>query len=1038
MRKILTLVVGLLCINAAVLAQKTVTGKVSDDKTGEALPGATVQVRGTQVIAKAGADGSYSIQVPAGSRVLTVSFVGYEPRDINVANTITANVALSPIGQRGDEVVVIGYGTQQRKKVTAAISRVAGEDVANLATTSFDRQLGGRAAGVQVTTNSGLVSAPPTIRIRGINSLTQGRGPLIVIDGIPSYDGGASGVANTNVLADINPNDIESYQVLKDGAAAAIYGSRAANGVILINTKKGKGGKLNMNYDTYVGFSRPFNTPDLLNAQEFVSIANEKLVNAGLPAAAFMNSENTNTNWFDNVFAKNPFVQSHTLSVSGGTEKSSVFLSFNYLSQEGSIRTNTNRRFNVRANMEHRPNKYIRVGNNITLSKTEDNDQNNGGNALSGAMGAAMRALPNVRIFNPAHPTGYNLTAANDALGADANTRVIENNYVNIAYVLDKNQFLNDRYRIINNAFLEITPIKGLTIRTQGAIDYTTATDFQSLDKVHGDGRSALGSLFNQSIEFSILTWQNYITYEKSFRKHTISATAGVDMNRQNSRNFNGQGTNISDPFFATNNLITNTYVNQFSGGFYQNTGYQSFFSRLNYDYDGKYFVQVTASRDGISSLAPSNRYGNFYGASLGWRIAAEDFWSETGISKVVNDMKIRASYSKVGNQLAAAFPYLSTYGPAPYGGVSGNATNRAGNTDLQWESTTKYNFGFDASFLNSRFNLTFDYFRNNNDNLVLNEPQPVSFGIPGNVIAKNVGSAVNKGFEITVGGNIIQKRDFTWTVDLNYTNVSNTINSLAAGQTEVPIPGPNNGTFNIWRVGESVNAIYGYNYAGVNSANGNPMWFKADGSLVQYNNVAGAAAGYYGVIKPDDPTLGPVTTLGTRYIIGNPIPTWFGGITNTVRYKGLSLEVFFRYSGGNDVYNLTRQEVWNSLGFVNNGREVLQRWTAAGQQTDVPKLYYGRDNQVNLQGQANGRYVERGDFLRLQNLTLAYAIPGNKLETATKGIVKSLRVFVQGQNLGLWTKYTGIDPENITELGIDNASVPQMRTFTFGVNLGF
>jgi TonB-dependent starch-binding outer membrane protein SusC len=1040
MRKIVLLVTGMLFFNLAVLAQtKTVTGKVTEEKSGAPLGGANVQAKGSETVVKTGADGSFSINVPQNTRALVVTFVGYEREEVSLGNNLTGlSIALTPFGQTGEEVVVVGYGTQKKAKVTAAISKVAGSEISNLASTSFDKQLGGRAAGVQVISNSGLVSAPPTIRVRGYNSISQGRDPLFVIDGVPTFSGGASGVANTNVLADINPNDIESVEVLKDGAASAIYGSRAANGVVLITTKKGRSGKLSMNYDVYVGSSRAFNKPALLSATEFVTIANEKLTNAGLAAAANMNSENTNTNWLDNVFVPSPSVQSHTLSVAGGSDKSNYYMSLNYLSQEGIIRTNYNRRYNIRANMEHRPNRYIKVGNNITLSKTEDNDQNNGGNALSGAMGAAMRALPNVRIFNPANPTGYNLTAANDALGSDANTRVIENNYVNIAYVLDKNKFANDRYRIINNAFLEISPIRELSIRTQGTIDYINATDFQSLDKTHGDGRGSAGSIFNQSVQATTLTWQNYATYTKNIQRHSITAVAGVEMQRIINRNFSGSGTNISDPFFQTDNLITNTYVNQFSGGFYQKRGFQSYFGRLNYDFGSRYFASFSIRRDGLSSLAPANRYGNFYGGSLGWKVSEESFWQNSGINKIVNDFKIRGSYAQVGNVLGAAFPFLSTYGPAPYGGISGNAANRQGNPDLRWETNKKLNIGVDLSFLKNRFFLNFDYFVNKNDGQVLDELQPVSLGVPGNIITKNIGTMENKGIELTLGGDVLKKKDFSWNININYTKLNNEVLSLTQGQTEQLLAGPNNGTFNILRVGQSINAIYGYKYAGVNSGNGNAMWFKEDGSLVQYNNVSGAAAGYYGVIKADDPALGPATTLGNRYIIGSPIPTWFGGITNTVNYKNLSMEIFLRYSGGNDVYNLTRQEVWNSQGFVNNGTEVLNRWTPTNRNTDVPKLFYGRDNQVNLQGQANGRFLESGDFLRLQNLIIAYKFDNKKLEQYTKGFVKSARFFVQGQNLHVWTKYTGIDPENFTELGIDNSSVPQLRTFTFGVNVGF
>ena len=1025
-------------LNAAA-QNRTISGKVTDEK-GTALEAVSVTSADGKQGTQTDKDGKFSLSIPASVKSLNFSNVNFEPQTKSTGNQLTVNIILKPKDSKLEEVVVIGYGTQQKVKVTGAIGKVGGDKVATLATTSFDKQLAGRISGVQVVASSGLVSAAPRIRIRGVNSLTQGRDPLIVLDGVPIFSGSLSGVIpqSTNLLADINPADIESYEVLKDGAAAAIYGSRANNGVILITTKKGKTGKLNVNYDMYMGFSNAFNIPQLLNATDFITVSNEKLKNANLPNGAFADAANTNTNWFDNIFNNNPFVQSHTLSASGGSDKSTYYMSLNYLSQEGIIRTNNNQRYNIRVNMEHRPNKYFKFGNNITLSRTEDNGQNDGGNALSGTMAGAMRAFPNVSIYSTTHPTGYNITTDNAALGSGSNTRVIENNYTNIAYVLDKNIFSNQRTRVIDNFFFELTLVKGFAFRTQASVDYINATDFQSLNRVHGDGRSQGGTVFNQSLQSTSLGWQNYITLNKNYKRHSATLVAGIEMQRNNTQNFNGQGTTVADPFFQTTNLISNSYVNQFSGGFYGKRGRQAYFGRFNYDFDNRYFVQFSLRRDGLSNLPKNNQYGNFFGGSAGWRISQEKFWNTTGLNKFIDELKLRASYAEVGNEPSAAFPYLTTYASSPYGGASGLANNQIGTNNIRWETSKKINYGFDMAFVRNRFNLSFDYFKNKNDDQLLDVLQPPSFGIPGSIITKNIGTMENKGFEIELGAQLFNKKDFTWRVDINYTSTSNKVLSLENGQTELPLAGPNNGTFNILRLNNPINAFYGYKYAGVNTANGNPMWYKKDGSMVQYNNVPGVAAGYYFAINKNDPNLGVATTLGERYIVGSPLPTWYGGFTNSFGYKNFSMEVFFRYSGGNYVYNLGRQEAWNSQGFVNNGAEILNRWTKPGQVTDVPKLYYGRDNFVNLNGQLNDRFLEKGDFLRLQNLVFAYTMDNKRLEAVSKGIVKTMRLYVQGQNIFVWTKYKGIDPENTTELGIDNASVPQLRTFTFGVNVGF
>ena len=1038
MRK-LTLIISAVFVFVlhAAAQNRTINGKVTDDK-GMPVEGVSVTSSDGKQGTQTDKDGVFSLSVPASVKSLIFTNVNFEPLSKSLGGQLTVNVSLKTKDTNLEEVVVVGYGTQQKVKVTGSIGKVGGDKVASLATTSFDKQLAGRISGVQVVSGSGLVSAAPRIRVRGVNSLSQGRDPLFVVDGVPVFAGGASGVANTNVLADINPADIESYEVLKDGAAAAIYGSRANNGVILITTKKGKNGRLNVNYDMYMGFSNAFSIPRLLNATDFITISNEKLRNANLANGAFADANNTNTNWFDNIFNKNAFVQSHTLSANGGSDKSTYYMSINYLSQEGVIRTNYNRRYNFRANMEHKPNKYFKFGNNITLSRTEDNDQNNGGNALSGAMAGAMRALPNVPVYLASHPTGYNITANNASLGAGANTRVIENNYTNIAYVLDKNIFNNQRTRVINNLFVEITPVKELSLRSQASVDYITATDFQSLDKIHGDGRGVNGSFFNQNLQSTILTWQNYATINKNFNRHTVTVVGGIEMQRTNTQNFSGQGTDIADPFFQSNNLISNSYVNQFSGGFYGKRGYQSFFGRFNYDFDNRYFVQFSLRRDGLSSLPKTNQYGNFYGGSVGWRISQEKFWNTTGLNKFIDEFKLRASYAEVGNEPSAAFPYLTTYSSAPYGGPSGLSNNRIGNPNIRWETSKKINYGFDMTFGKNRFNLSVDYFKNKNDDQLLDVLQPPSLGIPGGIITKNIGTMENKGVEIELGAQLVNTKTFSWRMDANFTSSSNKVIALDDGQTELPLAGPNNGTFNILKLNEPINSFYGYRSAGVNTRNGNPMWYKKDGTIVQYNNVPGAAAGYYFAANRNDPNLGAATTLGERYLVGSPLPTWYGGFSNTFKYNQFSMEVFFRYSGGNYVYNLGRQEVWNSQGFVNNGIEILDRWTTPGQVTNVPKLYYGRDNVANLNGQLNDRFLEKGDFLRLQNLVFSYTVDGKRLESASKGIVKTMRWYVQGQNLFIWTKYKGIDPENTSELGIDNASVPQLRTLTFGLNVGF
>ncbi|MBX3239747.1 MAG: TonB-dependent receptor [Chitinophagaceae bacterium] len=1030
MRKLVSLMVMLLLTVMAFAQTRTITGKVTDAADSSPLPGVTVAAG--PIAVQTDSEGNFSIQIPESVRTLTFSFVGFVSQEISVETQVSLDVALVSSRASLQEVVVVGYGTQKKKDVTAAIAKIDTDPISNLITPSLDRQLGGRASGIQVTSPSGLVNEAPRIRIRGVNSVNGSRGPLVVLDGVPMVDDDFSGVTTNNFLTDINPADVESVEVLKDGAGTAIYGSRAANGVLLITTKKGKSGRSNVVYSNNFGFSNPYRRFDLLNASEFVTISNEKFSRAGIADQAFMNSENTDTDWQGYVYRKNAFSQTHNLSVDGGNDKTTYFLSLNFTDQEGMVITNNVKRYGVRANVEHKVAKWLKLSNNITLSRTEDNDQNTGTNALSGAVANSLRALPNVRIFNEDQPqfSGFNITPDGAALGRDANLRPIENNYTNIAFVLANNQYNSTKHRIINNFAVEVKPFNWLSYTSRVNIDYWTGLDFQSLDSRHGDGRSSGGIVMNQSLNNIRWVLQNYFNANKSFGDHNTSLTLGTELQNERYSSFYGRGSLIADLFYQQRNLISNSMENQFSGGSYQEgPGFISYFGRLNYDYASKYYLQLSYRRDGLSRFAAENRFGNFPGVSVGWRISEEGFWNS--FSNVVSEFKVRGSWATVGNDRIAggSFPYLSLYGSRPYGSISGIALSQLGNYGLTWETQEKLDVGVDLGFLNDRLTLTFDWFSNKNNGLVLAAPLPVSFGVPGNSIYQNIGDMKSHGFELSAGGRIINNRNFTWSVNVNYTNVKNKVSALYLNQDVVD-------PYNIKRVGEPINALFGYEFAGVNSGNGNPMYYKQDGTLIQ-GNIANST--YYKVIKADDPALGEQTALGSgdKKILGNVLPTWFGGFSSDLRYKNLSLNIFLRYSGGNKIFNETKGTSLLTQAFMNNGKVILNRWQKPGDVTDVPMLWYGRDNFTNLQNNASSRFVESGNFLRLENVQLAYTLGTKTLGGILNGSVKSIRVFVQGQNLLLFTKYSGIDPENITEGGIDLNTVPRPRVISAGISIG-
>lgn len=1039
MRKFVCLSVLLTLFSIQLWAQRSVTGKVTDDK-GVPLANASVQVKNTNVGTVTQSDGTFSLRVPPNGHVLVISYADMASQEVTIGNQNTINVSLSSAEKSMGEVVVVGYGVQQKKAFTGSASKVNPDKIATLMTPSVDKQLAGRATGVQVINAGGEVNAPARIRIRGINSISQNNDPLIVVDGIPIITGNLSATTNSNAIADINPADIENIEVLKDGSATAIYGSRAAAGVILITTKKGQKGQLRVNYDGFYGFSTVAKRYDLLNADQFVTIANEKLANAGQAARAGVNPGGVNTDWQDVVLINNAPSQNHNLSLSGGSNKTTYFLSLNYNSQQGVVKSNSTKAYRIRANIDNEVNKFIHIGNNITLSRQENTDQNIGSNSLGGAIASTLRLLPNVSPYDPKNPTGFNINYPNaNNIPNGPNSQGVDDNWFNIAFLLANNKYASEQYRIIDNAYIEISPIKGLKIRSQASWDMLNDYAFQMWDPRHGDGYSSGGIVYNAEQNFTRYVWQNYFNYNLNLRSHNFYLTGGYEVQGATNKSFSAEGDKISDIFFMQKNLISGTATTPFIGGGYNKSGFNSFFGRFNYDYKNKYFIQATFRRDGQSSLAPGKKYGDFPGFSAGWRPSEEGFWRNNAfLTKWIGDVKLKGSYAKVGNTLGG-LPYLSTFGSANYGNISGIAVNAIGNTDLQWETSKKYDAGIEIGFLKNRINLTADWFLNDVNNLVLNVPTPLSAGIPGNSIPQNIGTLQNRGIELAVDASIVRHKDFSWNINVNFSSIHNKITKLYSigGTPTTLIP---NGAYNLIRVGDPINILYGYEYAGVNTANGYPMYYKADGRLVVHNIPTGA---YYFISGPNDGTINAanVTTLTTadKTNLGQAVPTWFGGFSNSIDYKQFHLDFMFRYSGGNKIMNITRQEALLNQSFANNGTEILQRWQKPGDVTNVPKLIWGQSNNINQVGLAISRFVEPGDYLRLQNVQFAYSLSPALLQRIGRGYIQSLRVYVQGQNLALWTKYTGSDPDNITTTGLDNPSLPpQVRIISFGLNLGF
>ncbi len=1020
------------------LGQRTITGKVSSDQ-GEDLIGATVAALGSSAGTRTDIEGKFRLEVPTSATTLRFSYTGYVTQEIPITTADVYDIVLLPSNDYLEEVVVVGYGTQLKRDVTGSISQVKGSTISNFATPSFDQQLAGRAAGVQITPPSGILGAAPQIRIRGVNSITSGTAPLIVVDGVPIYDGDQGGFTPMNALGDLNPADIESYEILKDGAATAIYGSRASNGVVLVTTKRGTKGKPKFNYDMFVGMARPTNLFDLLGAEDFMTINNEKSRNTGdtVPIANPMFDANGNlvdTDWQDNVF-RNAMQHSHSFSVSGGSDFTNYFFSMGYSDQEGIAVANSLRRYSFRANIDQKVNKWLKVGVSSGVTRQENFGPLTGSNNLSGNTFGVMRMFPNVPVYDENNPTGYNLDVINPRTVGRGNNRIeIANGIPNARFVLDNDKRRSMNVRLLGNVYAELALAKGLTFRTQGGIDGNFVDDYLFQDPRHGDGFSANGRVSQAFSPAMRWNWQNILSYDNTVAEnHNFNVTLLQEYQKERNPFFQAQGSDLSDRLFGEN-LVSGTYANQFAFGGIGENGIASYMGRVNYNFARKYYISASIRRDALSSLAEANRVGYFPGASFAWRVSEEGFWGEE-LARILPDFRIRGSFAEVGNVRIGNYPYIGSFGSALYGSQNGIAYSNFGNDGLQWESQKKMDFGVDFGLFDGRFNGSIAYWRQENDEIILQAPTAPSLGIPGNRIFSNIGSMRGDGIELTLDAVVMRRGNFRWNSSFNISTQNNEVTSLVKNL---------NGTdqdiiseYNIIRVGEQINSIYGFDYHGVNPANGNGVYKKADGTLVQQNVNTGA----FSVYNPDEPGgAGAAATLSTsadRRVLGSVLPTWFGGLDNNFYLGDFDFNLFLRFSGGNVIMNRTRQDLLD-MGFNNNSTEILGRWQSPENPGDgqTPRVRLNANNNTNLPNLASTRWVEKGDFLRVGNISMGYSMPKSLLNRAK---VASLRVYVQAQNILTFTPYKGLDPEtNTNGFGVDFNGNPQQQVFLIGANLGF
>lgn len=1039
MRKLLAFSMAMLLLCGQLLAQnRTITGKVTDDK-GSPIPNASVLIKGSSTGTVTKTDGTFSLSVPTTAKTLVFSAVDMTSYEVAISTSDVINATLKTDDKSLQEVVVVGYGTQKKSDITGSITTVRGSAIADKPVQSFDAALAGRAAGVQITVPNGVLNNPPVFRIRGTNSINLSSQPLIVIDGQVTFSGDVSGtLAASNVLSNINPADIESMEILKDAAATAIYGSRAANGVVIITTKKGKRGKAKVTYDGWVGSTTPTRMWDMLNAEQYMLIKNEGLTNTGA-AARYLPTNGPDgkvidTDWADVIY-RTGFSHSHNLSISGANEYTNYYFSVGYTEQEGIVRKNDFNRKSVRFNADHKAANWLTFGVNASYVNELNTAAINSGSlpgsafASAGAGRLALSLPPNVGVYK--NDGTYNVNG--NAIGSMNNTENIT--FWNPQPILDLNYARTTNNRFIGNAYAQLKPIKDLTIRTSYGIDYLNTDNVSFLTKLIGDGFANGGSATSTLGKNNRWTWTTTAQYDKSiFDDHTISLLAGAEQQRTTFDGFGLTRQGLSDDFFT---VIQGGYTTPLAAGLGLGENYLvSYFGRANYDFKKRYFLAGSFRRDGYSAFAPGLKYGNFYSVSGSWDLSNENFWKGK-LAEVVNSFRLRGSYGKVGNisGIGNFDSYSAFSGAGTYNGLAMLTFSNAGNDKLTWETSKKTDIGFSFGLWNNLITGEIAWYNNNIDGLLLNVPNALSTGLP-NQILQNVGSMYNRGVEVTLGAAILRKKEFTWNVNFNFTYNKNEVTKLADGIENIPTATQLE-TASITLPGYPVGMTYVVESRGVDEQTGRRIVVDQNGRELLYDHSAPVGSRYR---FRDNGQIAPNLNTGlAQKVWKNTNPKFFGGFENTFRYRGFDLNFLLTYQLGFYVYNGTRATTLDQR-FWNSNVEILNRWQKPGDKTNIPRLVYA-DNTSNGSAFPISENVDKGDFVKLRNIALGYTLPAKLLNRAG---ISNVRFYASAQNLFILTDYRGPDPEvssngtgNLNQ-GVDRNTVANGRVLTFGVTLGF
>jgi TonB-dependent starch-binding outer membrane protein SusC len=978
-----------------------VSGRVTAE-TGEGLPGVNVVTKGTSSGTVTDINGDYSINVPDASSTLVFSYIGYVAQEVPVNGRSTINISLVPDVQSLNEVVVIGYGTQQRAELTGSVASVNVADARRAPVATVGEAIQGRVPGVTIT-SSGTPGQTSNINIRGIGSLNAGSGPLYVVDGLWLDN-----------IRDINPADIESIQVLKDAATTAIYGSRGANGVVIITTRKGSAGEPSVNFNAYAGVQNILKRWDLTNAREFAAINNLAHDNANrprLPGADTQFNPNIDTDWQDEMY-KQGSVQEYNLNVSGGGENANYLISGGYFGQQGAILGPSFKRYSLRVNTGFTKGRF-RIGQNLLFARS------NTVNVNGLPFVDMVRMLPTIPVYDPANPGGFGF--------GNSNNITYGTNPVALQRLQNSTGLVN---RILGNVDATVRIFDFLSYKLNLGLELNNFND--RLERKYGQWRQG------DPLDPSFLTenrgerlfsiWENTLNFDRTFGAHSISALVGYTEQRQTSSNTLATNRNYGvgpTYFFVLSAGSTNPQV----GGVASEWAKRSYLGQVQYNYDGRYLLTASVRRDGSSRFARENRYGNFGAASVGWRISRETFFENV---PVISDLKIRASYGVNGNDnLPNDYLYQRTinqnvnyiFGTAQ-AVTPGSIQTQLESPGIKWESRYTTNAGIDIGFFDDRVLLNADYYISTTRDALVNPILPFFIGNAGGNPFINLGRLENRGFELGLTYQQTQG-DLKYGATANLTTIRNKVLELAY-DGQIIVGGPHGGITRT-EVGQPVGAFYLLEMQGI---------FQNAEEITAHGAQPGAQPGD---VRYRDVNMDGTINAQDRVFVGSPIPTLQYGINLNAAYRNFDLTVFFQGVAGNQVYNGVR--FWlDRMDDNGNYRRDLNPWTGPGTSATTPRPVIVGPSAANNSQAASTRWLENGSYLRLKNIQLGYTLPESVVNRLQ--VINRLRIYLTGQNVLTFTKYTGLDPETVGSgffaRGVDDGSFPNLRTFTGGIEIGF